>query len=208
MCLYLHLSVEQLSQLKSDLRCSNLASYMYAESTRENLKEQWQALVMFCIYFRFTFLPASTSSCQVYAQFLSRCFKSVSSIRNYLSGVRTVHLLLGFDLEKLNAFLDICFLCGAWWDDPVDYKQIVNYRLCNNYLPIETLRWYNVDRNDRICHLCNSLDVGDENHYLFTCSQFNQLCKKLLPVKYLNTNTLNYCSLMNENDETILLNLC
>jgi len=46
--------------------------------------------------------------------------------------------------------------------DPVHYRQIVNYRLCNNYLPLETLRWYNVDRNDRTCPLCNSLDVGDE----------------------------------------------
>ena len=81
--------------------------------------------------------------------------------------------------------------------------------MCNNYLPIETLRWYNVDRNDRTCPLCNSLDVCDEYHYLFTCSQFSQLRKQLLLVKYLrNKNTLNYCSLMNENDETILFNLC
>jgi len=31
---------------------------------------------------------------------------------NYLSGVRTVHLLLGFDLDKLNAFLIIFSLRG------------------------------------------------------------------------------------------------
>jgi len=95
MFIYLHFSVEQLSKLKSDLRGSNLASY--AEGTRKNLKVQWQAFVMFCIYFGFTFLPASTSTVQLYAQFLSRSFKSVSS--------SSVHLLLGFDLEKLNAFL-------------------------------------------------------------------------------------------------------
>ena len=35
-------------------------------------------------------------------QFLSRSFKSVSSIRNYLSGVRTVHLLLGLQLDEIN----------------------------------------------------------------------------------------------------------
>ena len=60
---------------------------------------------MFCISFGFTFLPASTSTVQLYAQFLSRSTKSVSSIRNYLSGVRTVHLLLGCNLEKRYAFL-------------------------------------------------------------------------------------------------------
>ena len=69
--------------------------------------------------------------------------------------------------------------------DPVYYKQIVNYRLCNNYLLIETLRWYNVDRNDRTCPLCNCLDVGDEYHYLFACSHFSQLRKQLWPVKIL-----------------------
>ena len=69
--------------------------------------------------------------------------------------------------------------------DPVYYKQIVNYRLCNNYLLIETLRWYNVDRNDRTCPLCNSLDVGDEYHYLCACSHFSQLRKQLWPVKIL-----------------------
>jgi len=56
---------------------------------------------MFCIYFGFTFLPGSTSTVQLYAPFLSRSFKSVSSIRNYLRGVRIVHLLSGFDLESL-----------------------------------------------------------------------------------------------------------
>jgi len=102
-------------------------------------------------------------------------------------------------------------LCVQYLTLFIIYKQIVNYRLCNNYLPVETLRWYNVDRNDRTCPLCNSLDVGDEYHYLFTCSHFSQLDlrKQLLPVKNLgNTNTLNYCSLMNENNENILLNLC
>ena len=42
---------------------------------------------------------------QLYAQFLSRSFKSVDSIRNYISGIRKVHLLLGFQLDNINQFI-------------------------------------------------------------------------------------------------------
>ena len=51
------------------------------------------------------FLPTSTETLQLYAQFLSRSFKSVQSIRNYISGVKTIHLLLGFPIEHINKFI-------------------------------------------------------------------------------------------------------
>ena len=41
----------------------------------------------------------------------------------------------------------------------------------NLELPIETGRWFNIERDDRICHLCNS-DVGDEFYYIFNCTSF------------------------------------
>ena len=34
------------------------------------------------------------------------------------------------------------------------------------YVNLETGRWFNIERDDRICHLCNS-HVGDEFHYIF-----------------------------------------
>ncbi len=49
-------------------------------------------------------MPVSTDTLSLYAQFLSRSFTSTDSIRNYVSGVRTMHLLLGVDL-KINDFL-------------------------------------------------------------------------------------------------------
>lgn len=48
---------------------------------------------MFCIYFKFRLLPASVECLCLYAQFLSRTLKAVDSIRNYLSGVGTLHTL-------------------------------------------------------------------------------------------------------------------
>ena len=34
--------------------------------------------------------------------------------------------------------------------------------MCNNYLPIENLRWAGIDRDDRKCNLCDKRDIGDE----------------------------------------------
>ena len=48
---------------------------------------------MFCVYFAFKPLPATVECLCLYAQFLSRTFKSVDSIRKYISGVRTLHTL-------------------------------------------------------------------------------------------------------------------
>ena len=41
------------------------------------------------------------------------------------------------------------------------------FRLGNTKLPIETGRWFNIDRNERYCTLCNINDIGDEFHLLF-----------------------------------------
>lgn len=50
-------------------------------------------------------MPVSTETLQLYAQFLSRTFSSVDSIKNYISGVRTMHLLLGINIDHINSFL-------------------------------------------------------------------------------------------------------
>lgn len=89
-----------MKRLSRDLKGSNQSAF--AEGTRKNLRVQWESFLMFCLYFGLKFLPANTMTLQLFVQFLSRSFKSVSSIRNYLSGIRTVHLLLGFDLDDIN----------------------------------------------------------------------------------------------------------
>lgn len=92
-----------MKSLKSDLRSTNVSSY--AQGSRKNLRIQWESFLLFCIYFNLCFLPASTNTVQLYAQFLSRSFRSVSSIRNYLGGVGTIHCLLGYNLDDINQFL-------------------------------------------------------------------------------------------------------
>lgn len=92
-----------MKQLRNELRTSNRSAY--AQGTRKNLKIQWESFLLFCIYFGLEYLPATTITIQLYAQFLSRSFKSVDSIRNYISGVNKIHLLLGYSLDNINQYL-------------------------------------------------------------------------------------------------------
>ncbi|CAG2226049.1 unnamed protein product [Mytilus edulis] len=49
-------------------------------------------------------VPATVHVLTLYAQFLSRSFKSVDSIKNYLSSVRYLHLLLDLEYPQFEAF--------------------------------------------------------------------------------------------------------
>jgi len=60
-------------------------------------------------------------------------------------------------------------------------------------LPVETGRWHNVSRADRLCHLCDSADIGDEFHYIMSCDYLKQEREKYLPSYCCNNvNTLKF----------------
>ena len=100
--------VGELESLRRDALRSKRSAF--ADGTMKNLLWQWRLFIMFCIYFNFKLLPASVECLCVYAQFLSRSLRAAESIRNYLSGVRTLHLLcdvpyLGKDSVELRMLL-------------------------------------------------------------------------------------------------------
>ena len=64
-------------------------------------------------------------------------------------------------------------------------RILCKFRTGNVKLPIETGRWFNIERDDRICHLCNS-DVGDEFHYIFNCTSLSAERKEYIPSYYTN----------------------
>ena len=70
--------------------------HAFAEGTYSNLQTQFRSYLMFCVYFRRNPFPADASTVCGYVQFLSRSMQP-TSIHNYLSGVRTLHTLLGLD---------------------------------------------------------------------------------------------------------------
>ena len=74
-----------------------------------------------------------------------------------------------------------------------DYKcriTLCKLRLGNHKLPIVKGRFYNTNREERICNLCASNSIGDEFHYLFECCYFSEERSKYLKkyfIKHPNT---------------------
>ena len=66
----------------------------FATGTYSNLHTQFKAYLAFCVYFQRDPLPADSETIYAYVQFLSRSLKS-PTLRNYLSGVKMLHILLG-----------------------------------------------------------------------------------------------------------------
>ena len=81
--------------------------------------------------------------------------------------------------------------------------------MCNNHLSIETGRWVGLEWNQLVCNLCNNGDIGDEFHYIFRCSYFSVKHKHYIAFSNLtDANTLDFASIMCEQDINILTKLC
>lgn len=61
-----------------------------AESTRRNLLTHLKSFLLFTLYFGLVSFPVTEDVLVVYIQFLSRNFKSVNSIKNYVLGIQTI----------------------------------------------------------------------------------------------------------------------
>ena len=70
-------------------------SHAFAEGSYSNLRTQFRSYFSFCVYFGRHPLPADSETICGYVQFLSRSLQP-TAIRNYLSGVKTLHAFLGF----------------------------------------------------------------------------------------------------------------
>ena len=84
------------------------------------------------------------------------------------------------------------------------------FRTTNHRLIIETGRWSGVNREDRICNLCNQGLVGDEYHYyLLECIYFNDERKTYLRDEYCQRPDVNKFNLiMNCHNITELKKIC
>ena len=54
-------------------------------------------------------------------------------------------------------------------------KALVTFRISSHQLRIETGRYENIPRNERICHFCTSNKIEDENHFLLDCKAYSQI---------------------------------
>ena len=49
-------------------------------------------------------------------------------------------------------------------------QTCINFKTSNNYLPIETVSWLRIERNERKSSKCNLNEIGDQFHYMFRCN--------------------------------------
>ena len=68
--------------------------HAFSEGSHSNLRTQFRSYFGFCIYFDRIPLPADLDRVTGFAQFLSRSVQH-PTIRNYLSGVKMLHILTG-----------------------------------------------------------------------------------------------------------------
>ena len=79
-------------------------SMAFAVGTHANLKVQWRAYLLFCNYYEIEPFKNSSNTLCLYAQFLSRSFKSVDSIKNYLNGIRILFLISDLNVDIFYSF--------------------------------------------------------------------------------------------------------
>ena len=83
------------SVLRKDMHSSQRSAFV--AGTWTNLRTQFFTFILFCRHFHLSYLPASLDTVMLFAQFLSRSFKAPQSIRNYLNGVKFVHVMFGYE---------------------------------------------------------------------------------------------------------------
>ena len=88
-----------LSKLSWDLK--KICKAAYAAGTQKNHRTQWRSYLYFCSHIDLVFLPASIRTISLYCQFLSRSM-TPPSIRNNLSGVKFLHVPLGYPFPDLS----------------------------------------------------------------------------------------------------------
>jgi len=96
--------------------------------------------------------------------------------------------------------------------DNLEYNQRIHFcrfRTCNHKLPIETGRWSNTTRSERLCKLCNENKLGDEFHYILECSRFRVERKNYLGKNFCEkVNTITFRILFQEKSFNFLQNIC
>ena len=63
-------------------------------------------------------------------------------------------------------------------------------RCSSHKLIIEKGRYVNLERNQRVCSICNLNDIEDEFHFILRCPAYNDLKKKYLKQRYCNRQSV------------------
>ncbi|XP_035659582.1 uncharacterized protein LOC118404542 isoform X1 [Branchiostoma floridae] len=96
-----------LGLLRDQVRQTKRAAF--ADGTWENLRTHLRTYLLFCTFYDIVPFPAKVDTLETYAEFLSRSFRAPASIANYVSGIKTFHILFGLDTAAFSS-MDLALL--------------------------------------------------------------------------------------------------
>ena len=86
---------------------------------------------------------------------------------------------------------------------------LTRFRTSNHRLPIETGRWSNTPRNERLCIICDEGCVCDEYHFILECSGLSAVRQLYLPRYYCKRPFVaKFITLFSTCNEKLLNKLC
>ena len=134
---------------------------------------------------------------------VKRCLKD-SFLQLWYMHVENDEMFLNYRMFKTSFCVDPYYLL-------LPYKYMINilkFRITNNNLPVNTLRYTDTPRNERKCEKCTVHDVADEFHYLLVCPIFDSDRKRYLPKYYfIRPNVYKFHALFTSKKRKLLLNL-
>lgn len=127
-----------------------------------------------------------------------------SFITNWFSQIENSSSSINYRIFKVNFGLEK-YLVSL----PAQQRKLfMQIRTRNHRLPIETGRWHNIDRQERLCNLCHA-EMGDEYHYIFVCKELKEVRKRYLASYfYTRPNTIKFSELFNTRNMKVLRQLC
>ena len=84
---------------------NNTLQAAYTSGTKQNLATQWDTYVDFCNVYQNCRLQADVESLSLFIQFISNRLTSPGTVLNYVSGVKTMHVICGLDIEMFDDYL-------------------------------------------------------------------------------------------------------
>ena len=75
-------------------------------------------------------------------------------------------------------------------EKPVFRLALCKFRVSAHCLKVETGRWNNIPRMERLCDLCTSKYIEDEFHFLLVCPKYSDLRAKYIPDYFHNPPVL------------------
>ena len=91
-----------LAVLKGELTSSRRQAY--AEGTRQGHYRQWKSFIKFCLHYGLQWLPLESEVISLYAQFIARSVKSPDTVKNYISSVKVMYIILNQPVQGFSSF--------------------------------------------------------------------------------------------------------